>query len=324
MRKIYLILAIISIIAILSAFGCNPTQTVTFTQTPSTVISPPITISLDYFGIRDTHWISQIGGSRQAQIQLLVVVADESGTLATWPPASMQNPTTFDMNFFDVKAMTDPIIYRGSVTGTLCVYVAAYNTGKGQITKGQIDIISKWPGLPDVAKLKDAVPDKELVGYCWRIWSAASNWGIGEPYDQKSDTGNLEVWFRIGSEQLPEPIQNPTLKPNVIIDYQPPTGVRTSGLWVLYTSTFTFTLRNNESFEFPIYWRLDTTSNPMNVINFVTYPTEGEQDVPGNDSVSITAKYLFYTSGNYQWTYIAEYPKGTPITSWAGTLTVSP
>jgi hypothetical protein len=35
------------------------------------VKSPPITIALDYFGIRNTHWIPQVGGDPLAKIQLI-------------------------------------------------------------------------------------------------------------------------------------------------------------------------------------------------------------------------------------------------------------
>ncbi len=34
----------------------------------------PVTIALDYFGIKDTHWISQVGGSSLASIQLAVLI----------------------------------------------------------------------------------------------------------------------------------------------------------------------------------------------------------------------------------------------------------
>ena len=38
------------------------------------------------------------------------------------------------------------------------------------ITKSQIDIISKWLGFPDLNKLEDEIPDRELIGYYWQIW----------------------------------------------------------------------------------------------------------------------------------------------------------
>ena len=91
-----------------------------------------------------------------------------------------------------------------------------YNISKGEITKSQIDIISKWLGFPDLNKLKDAIPDRELVGYYWQTWSPTSNWGIGGNYE--GGDSDLKVWLRIGSGQMPEPAQQPALKPNVKIE----------------------------------------------------------------------------------------------------------
>jgi hypothetical protein len=153
-----------------------PASTISATTTPSILAeSPPLTIALDYFGIRNTHWLSQMGGDQLAKIQLIAVVSDEKGTLAIWPPQNIPN-LTFDMDYFQVEAlkerMNPPVIFNGSATGTLVVYIAAYNVDKGAITKAQIDIISKWLGLPDLNRLKDVVPDRELVGYYWQACSA--------------------------------------------------------------------------------------------------------------------------------------------------------
>lgn len=65
-------------------------------------------------------------------------------------------------------------------------------------------------------------------------------------------------------------------------------------------------------------------SNPGTEINYVIYPTEGKESVPGNGAITVTAKYWFTTPGNYQWKYVAEYPKGNPVASWEGTLEVNP
>ena len=323
---------------IISLIGCNaptyvpapvqssPSPTSTPSLTPSTPVkSLPITIALDYFGVRNTHWIPQVGGNQVAQIQLIVVVSDEQGTLAVWPPQSVQN-LTFDMDYFQVKALKEkmdpPVVFNGSATGTLVIYVAAYNVNKGEITKAQIDIVSKWLGLPDLNKLKDAIPDRELVGYYWQTWSPSSNWGIGR-YDEQGE-GDLKVWLRIGSGQMPEPVQEPVLKSNVKIEGKLPTSVKARTAFFYNASDFTFTLTNNESFEFPIYWHLESPSNPGTEINYVIYPTEGRESVPGKSAVTVTAKYWFTTPGDYKWKYVAEYPKGNPIASWTGTLNVLP
>jgi hypothetical protein len=325
--------------AIISLIGCNspiyvpapspsapepdlePSSPAPEPSTPGA--SPPITVSFDYFGIRDTHWMPQVGGGPRATVQLIFVVSDEKGTLAVWPPPSMQNLATFDMDFFQVESLkdyTDPVIFQGSVSGTLAIYTAAYNLSKGQITKDQIDFISKMLGFPDLSKLKDAIPDRELVGYYWHTWSAP-DFGVGERYDEQG--GNLAVWFRIGAEQMPEPVEKPVLKPNVKIEGELPTNVRVRTPYEYRASDFVLTLTNNESFEFPIYWRLETTSNPGTEINYVISPTEGQDSVPANGAITVTNKYWFTTPGDYKWKYIAECPKGNQVDSWVGTLRVS-
>jgi hypothetical protein len=338
-RKLRIASISLVFVAIISLIGCNsptyvpapspssPSPTPSPTPEPSTPVkSPPITIALDYFGIRNTHWIPQWGGDQLAKIQLIVVVSDEQATLAVWPPQSGQN-LIFDMDYFQVEAlkgkMDPPVVFNGSATGTLVVYVAAYNVNKGPITKAQIDMLSKWLGFPELDILKAAIPDRELVGYYWQTWSPSSNWGIGERYDDKGD-GDLRVWLRIGSGQMPEAAQQPVIKPNVKIEGKLPTGVKARAAFVYNASDFAFTLTNNESFEFPIYWRLETTSNPGTEINYVISPTEGQESVPANGAITVTNKYWFTIPGDYKWKYVAEYPKGNPVASWEGTLKVSP
>ena len=337
-RKLRIASISLMFVAVISLISCNapvyvpapslssPSPTPSSTSEPSVPVeSPPITISFDYFGIRDTHWMPQVGGGPRATVQLIVVVSDERGTLAVWPPPSVQSLTTFDMDFFQVEALkdyTNPLIFKGSVSGTLAIYTAAYNLSKGQITKDQIDFISEMLGLPNLNKLQDAIPDRELVGYYWHTWSASSDFGVGERYDEQG--GNLAVWFRIGAEQMPEPVEKPVLKPNVKVEGELPTDVKARTAFGYNSSDFAFTLTNNESFEFPIYWRLETTSNPGTEINYVIYPTEGQESVPANGTIMVTNKYWFTTPGDYKWKYVAEYPKGNPVTSWEGTLRVNP
>ena len=303
-----------------------PTPTPTSTPASTPEKSPPITVALDYFGVRNTHYLAQVGGDPLAKIQLIVVVSDETGTLAVWPPQNVQN-LTFDMDYFQIEALKErinpPVIFNGSVTGTLVIYVAAYNVNKGIITRSQIDILSKLLGFPDLNKLKDAVPDRELVGYYWQTWSVLSNWGAGECYNERGD-GNLRVWLRIGADQMPEPVQQPALKPDVRIKFSLPTGVRTRTQWEYYASDFTFALRNNESFEFPVYWRLESNSSPGTEINYYVYPTEGKVSVPANGTTTVPLKYWFTTPGNYQWKYVVECPKGNLVDSLEEMLTISP
>jgi hypothetical protein len=232
------------------------------------------------------------------------------------------------MDFFQVKAIKDnmaPEIFTGSATGSLTVLIAAYNVNKGPVTKAQIDILSKWLGL-DLSILKDAVPDKELIGYYWHTWSPSEKWGVGGRYDGPNE-GDLRVWLRIGSGQLPDSVQPmpKLMPPNVKIEGKlPPSGARVRSQFDYLSSDFAVTISNYESFKFPVYWHLESSPMPGTTINFINYPTEGMEWVSGGGTVTVNAKYWFTTPGAYNWKYVAEYPKGNPIASWEGTLKVSP
>lgn len=290
--------------------------------------APSVTIALDYFGIRDTGWIEQFQGDDKAKIQLVVLIRDERGTLATFAiPA--EGVAGFSMDFFQVNALRDnmdPNIFTGTLTGSLTFSIAAYNVNKGPITKAQIDAISKWTGV-DWSAIKALVPDKELVGSCWRTWSASENFGVGENYE--SDDGNLKVWLRVGADEtMPDPVARPVLEPNVEIVGRLPSGVKVrqpSETLSFNVWAFEFTIENHESFGFPIYWRLETDSDPRTDCGWYGVSrTEGELSVSGGGSITQAYRYWFETPGNYTWRYVAEYPSGNPVASWQGTLTVAP
>ncbi len=293
--------------------------------------SPPITIALDYFGIRNTHWINQLG-SEKAEVQLVIMISDDIGTLVTWPPDPQSQ--TFPMDFFQVISLKNyigvtTVLYTGSVTGTLSIRVVANNVNKGAITKAQIDII-KALGGGDLTALKALIHDPELIGTCWQTWLPINNWGIGSQYTNDDPQGNvdLKIWGRIGSNQMPPELSKPILKPNVKIeDVKLPTGVRVrqpSEQWFFNTWKFEFIIANYESFEFPVYWHLESSTSPETKDVNNVHPTEGKASIRGNDKVPIETWYWFKTPGDYQWKYIVECPKGNQVASWEGTLKVSP
>lgn len=306
----------------------TPTPAPTLTSEPSIPLkSPHISIALDYFGIRNTHWIPQVGGDPLAKIQLVMVVSDEKQNLAvrTIPPEGIPG---FDTDFFQVKAVgtyMDPVVFTGSSTGSLTVYVAAYNVNKGPVTKAQIDILGKWLGFPGLEILKSAVPDRELIGHYWHTWSPSSNLGIGR-HDEQGE-GDLRVWLRIWSDEMPASAQQPVLKPNVRIEgVKLPTGVKVrqpSEQFFFNTWHFEFTIANYESFEFPVYWHLESSSSPETEGVYQVHPTDGKVNIHSNGKVTIEAWYWFKTLGDYIWKYVLEYPKGSSIHSWEGILKVS-
>ncbi len=285
-----------------------------------------VSVALDYICIHDTHWISQIGGYDKAGIQIVVILKDDTGVLSTWPP----NPENqlFYMNFFETISIKEntggnPILYTGPVKGTLSVGIVAYNTSKGAITKSQIDIVSMWRGA-DFSILKEVVPDKELVGSYWQTWLPANNWGIGNHFTNEHLNENMTVWGRIGTgNNMPQAIPMPVITPDVEIAGQMPANARTREYLYYNYSDFSFTLRNNEAFSFPIYWRIETDSNPGTTINYIITPTQGSFTLLGGGLATETGRFWFDNPGDFYWRYVAEYPKGTPIASWEGTLHVS-
>ncbi len=212
--------------------GTSPTITINMNSNKSMTAnfqvlvekSPPITIALDYFGIRNTYWMSLFGGGGLAKIQLIVVVSDEQGE------------------------------------------------------------------------------------------------------------GDLRVWLRIGAGQMPQPVQKPMLKPNVQIeDVKLPTDVRVRQsieIFAIKPWGFAFTIANYESFELPVYWRLESSPMPENEFKYFAsstiYPIQGTARVTDNGKKVVEASYWFKTPGDYQWKYIVECPKGNLVASWTGVLSVRP
>jgi uncharacterized repeat protein (TIGR02543 family) len=289
--------------------------------------SPIITIALDYYGIRNTHWVSQIGGDQQAKIQLVVSVLDDQHNLATLAIPQEGIPG-FGMDFFQVNALSDnmdPKVWTGTATGSLTVYVAAYNVNKGPITKAEIDAISIWTGV-DWSPLKALIQDKELVGYYWHTWSPSENWGIGYNYDNLTDpNADLRVWLRVGSDQtMPEPIQRPVLNPDVkIVDLTLPSNAKVGGGWPICTPNYptTFRLENKESCNIDVYWEGNSS------VDGVYYDT-GSRTVPAKGSLDITTvPWCYTTAGPYTITYTIYWSwrgDNRELDMKSGTMVVSP
>ncbi len=278
----------------------------------------PVTIALDYFGIKDTHWISQVGGSSLASIQLAVLIRDEQKVLKaiSIPPEPIP---AYNVDFFQVIALKDnmsPEIFTGSPTGSLTVLVAAYNVNKGPITKAQMDILGQWLGMPEVGFLKSAVPDKEWVGYYWHTWSPSENWGIGGNYQGDLNKDNFIAWIRIGSGQMPTPLQKPVLKPNVgIQNLTLPTNTRVSSGFIVTLYDTTFRLVNNESVDVTVNWQANSS---------VTGDYDkGTVTVPKNGYVDIRKSYTYTKAGPVTITYTVYY-SGVQLDVKSGTMNVAP
>ncbi len=125
-----------------------------------------------------------------------------------------------------------------------------------------------------------------------------------------------------GIESVPVP------KPDVRIEsVNLPAGVkvRQPGETIFFTPwTFSFTIANAESLGLHVYWRLESSYPPEITGVYTAHETEGEIDLPAGGKVTVNASYWFKIAGDYQWTYVVESPKGTPVALWDGTLKVGP
>jgi len=284
------------------------------------------TLAIDYLGVRDTHWLSQIGGEAHARVQFVIIVSDQTGVLSacTIPP---EGAPGLDMDYFQVESVKDYLaseVYSGPVSGDLTIYVAAYNVNKGPITKAQMDVVSQWMDMPELTALEAMVPDKELIGCYFYTWSPQDNWGVGR-HDEQGE-GDLLVWYRIGNEQMPEPAAAPTLSPNITIeDVNLPDNVKVrqpSDVFFYKTWPFEFVIANHESMALTCTWRLESTCKPETTVGSVIYPTEGQVTIPGNGKTIVQTQYWFTEAGSHDWKYVIEYPAGIEVASWQGMLNV--
>jgi hypothetical protein len=126
---------------------------------------------------------------------------------------------------------------------------------------------------------------------------------------------------------MPEAIERPALKPDVTIqNVTLPTNVVArqphSDAFVLSTYPFEFTIRNNESFDLPVSWRLVSTQPPQSDSEDVVVTYEKKVIVNGKSEITIRRDYWFAEPGAYDWQYTLECPEGYTIDSWTGTLNV--
>jgi len=193
----------------------TPLSTSTPESTPATTPSPPVTppspptpqppqltIALDHFGTINTI----------AKVRLVVLVKDDRGVLVNVPIPEEIFPA-FDMaDLYQVRSIgRDPVVYKGPIVGSLSVCVAAYDVSSGPMLKSDFETVARFFGMPGVDVIKNAIPDKKLVGHYSYTWTESSNWGIGA-HDNKGE-GDLKVWMRIWADQVIPPTQQPSILP---------------------------------------------------------------------------------------------------------------
>lgn len=233
------------------------------------------------------------------------------------------------MEYFQLEDLGQQIIFHiSSVRDYLRISALAYSCADKEATLSVGRALQAFePSMGPLLDFYEKLPQsKELIGWYEHTWYEADKWGTEQGRYEAEGKGDLRLWFRIWSNREPAPISKPRFIPEVRIqEVKLPENARIRTDWDYRSSDFSFTLANNESFELPIYWRLETSPySPGTKINFIVYPTDGTVSVPGNGKVTVPAKYWFTTPGDYQWKYIIECPRGNVVTSWTGTLTVNP
>jgi hypothetical protein len=153
----------------------------------------------------------------------------------------------------------------------------------------------------------------------------SANYSSGISFESQGDP-DLKVWGRIGtSANIPPAISTPVLTPNVrIANVDMPDNVRIKSQFYYNESSFSFIVVNDESFEFPVYWKLETNTAPGTTINALTYPTSGVEYIPCNGKTEINVTYWFSAPGNYVWRYVLTDASGNIIDSWSTTLVINP
>lgn len=317
-----------------NASGTEPTITVTMDSDKNIVANfvgnvnnPPVQVTLDYFGIKNTHQPSVSFAPNTIQ---LYVVVDDGKT--AWNYTYPYNGEGIPMECFQLESLGQQRIFETSSIGDhLTISVLAYSCADKETTLIVGRALQAFePSLGPLLDFYESLPQsKELIGWYEHTWGASEDWGAKQGRYKEEGSGDLRLWFRIWSNTEPTPISKPLLIPAIEIqNVKLPTGVRVrqpSETPFYNTWTFEFTIANHESFTLPIYWRLETSPHsPETSVGSIIYKTDDTVNVLGDGKWTVTTQYWFKISGNYTWKYIIECPRGNLVTSWNGTLSVEP
>jgi len=281
------------------------------TPTP-TPTSPAIQVTLDYFGIKDTHQPSIYIAPNKIQ---LYVVADDGKTKMKFSyPSSGEG---LPMEYFQLENLGEQTIFHTSSVGDhLTISVLAYSCADKEATLSLGRALQTFePSMGTLLDFYEKLPQsKELIGWYEHTWYATDEWGIKQGKYEAEGQGDLRLWFRIWSNREPTPIPRPLFIPEVRIqDVKLPANAKPG--FMQYP--ITLSLVNSEKFDVPIRWE---------AISSITGKFDsGTATVPKNGKLLEISKSYFWEAGNRTITYtVYYYYNNAELDTWSGTLNVVP
>lgn len=165
-----------------SASGTEPTITVTMDSNKNIVANfvgnvgnPPIQVTLDYFGIKDTHQPSVTVAPNR--IQLYVVVDDGKTKMEFGYPSSGEG---IPMEYFQLEDLGQQTIFHTSSVGDhLTISVLAYSCADKEATLSLGRALQAFePSMGPLLDFYERLPQsKELIGWYEHTWYASDEWG---------------------------------------------------------------------------------------------------------------------------------------------------
>lgn len=338
MYKSILIFFILSAI-LLTGCNCTTTQQQQSTSTPPVSTSsdpaptpdatepeqtpkPPITVDLDYFGIKSTHRGNE---PVPPKIQLYVVVDDGKTKRASSFPPNNQGMAMDDFHLEDLTETGE--IFRTSEIGDyLKISVLAYSSEDVETKLAMWKMIEAFnPSIGGTLKqLYEQLPKKQiLIGYYDYTWYPQDNWGISPGKYESIGTGDLKLWFRIWSETETNAISKPVFLPDVqILKVSIPSQVKKipDNLIMIpaeYMYRHSLTVMNNESMDIQIDWRVHSSAKGKDF-------DQGSTIIVAGDQANIVDSYFYKNApGNVTITYTISY-RGIELDTWSGIVNVVP
>jgi hypothetical protein len=234
---------------------------------------------LDYIGVNYDH-----NPSGPGQIFLILLADDGTQQIKTSIP--LEGAPAMSINDYGVVPLGES--YRGvfeteSVGSYFNMVILAYH----RIQQGPsylsfigllADLLLGTGGVGQsigsaIDQINSQAPQYEYVGSYQARWNDNNSWGIGQ-YNTVGDD-DLRLWFRIWSDSPQQPVSNPTLSPDVIIQsVDVPSQVE-----VGKTYTYPITLRNNESHSVTVTLKIHSSVTGDVSPQSVTVPAYGTQVV---------------------------------------------
>lgn len=309
------VIAVIVAIVIVAPFGDNGGNG-SNSGNGGNVSNPPIQVTLDFFGIKDTHQPSVSFGLNT--IQLYVLVDDGEKSMAYSYPSSGEGVS---MKYFQLVDLGQQTVFgTSSICDYLRVSVLAYSCPDKEATLSVGRALEAFePSIGPLLDFYERLPqEKELIGWYEHTWYGVDEWGTKQAEYEAEGTGDLRLWFRIWSDEEPAPISKPLFIPEVRIEnVELPNDARPEYPCIVPTKyPITLSLVNNEEFDVHIKWEAESSMTD----NF----DHGEATVPKNGRLDISKPYC-WEAGERTITYaIYYYWNNAKLDTWSGTLNVAP